>query len=72
MGITLESFLDSFTNFGFYITVPGWCYELAFSDYPDEKKKPYWYKYRNREISGISLIVTNGFPEIIIDLKYLL
>lgn len=64
----LQELLNKFNGDGFLITVPGWCDELPFSEYEDEKKQPYWSKYKNRTVIGMSILTTNERPELCIAL----
>lgn len=38
----LQEILNKFTNTAFLLTVNGWCDELSFYKYEDEKKEEYW------------------------------
>lgn len=67
--MTLQSFLNKFTNSDFLLSVDGWCEELPFWEYEDEKKQEYWKKYKNRKIKSLSIITTNGMPELAICLE---
>ena len=64
----LQEVLNKFTNADFLITVDGWCDELPFGEYEEEKKCEYWKKYKDRKIKGMSIITTNGRPELCIRL----
>lgn len=65
----LQEFLNKFTNEDFLITVDGWCEELPFSSYEEEKKADYWKKYKDRKIASMAILTTNGEPELIIHLE---
>lgn len=67
--MTLQEFLNKFTNDDFLITVNGWCEELPFSNYEEEKKEEYWKKYKNRKVKGMAILTTNGRPELCIDIE---
>lgn len=65
----LQTFLNKFTNDDFILTVDGWCNEMPFSEYDDEKKMDYWKKYKDREIKSFAILTTNDRPELCIALK---
>lgn len=65
----LQELLDKFTNNDFLITVDGWCDELPFGEYEDEKKEEYWKKYKDKEVVGMAILTTNGRPELCIRLE---
>ena len=67
--MTLQSFLNKFTNSDFLLSVDGWCEELPFWEYEDEKKQEYWEKYKNMKIKSLSIITTNGIPVLAIRLE---
>lgn len=67
--MTLQTFLNKFTNNDFLITVNGWCDELHFSEYENEKQEDYWNKYKNRKIKSFALLTTNYMPELCIELE---
>lgn len=62
----LSEVLNKFTNSDFLLTVNGWCDELDFSEYEDEKKEEYWKKYRDRKVLSMAILTTNGRPELCI------
>ena len=64
----LQELLNKFTNADFVITVDGWCDEMSFWEYEDEKKQDYWKKYKDRKIKDMAIITTNGRPELCISL----
>lgn len=64
----LQTFLNKFTNEDFVITVEGWCYEMPFSEYKEEKKMDYWKKYKNRKIKSFAILTANDKPELYITL----
>ena len=65
----LQELLNKFTNADFLISVDGWCEELSFYEYEDEKKREYWKKYKNRTVKSLSIITTNDRPELRICLE---
>ena len=65
----LQEILNKISNNGFLLTVDGWCNELEFADYDDEKKQDYWAEYKNRTVESIAILTTNGQPELCISLK---
>ena len=67
--MTLQTFLNKFTNDDFLLSVDGWCEELDFIHYESEKKQDYWNKYKNRKIKSFAIITTNMKPELCISLK---
>jgi hypothetical protein len=64
----LQTFLNKFTNDDFILTVDGWCDEMPFSEYEEEKKMDYWKKYKDREIKSFAILTTNDRPELCIRL----
>lgn len=65
----LQELLNKFTNTDFKITVEGWCDELPFSEYEDEKKEEYWKNYKDKKVDSMAILTTNGKPELLIRLK---
>lgn len=65
----LEEFLDKFTNSDFLITVNGWCEELSFYEYEDEKKQDYWKEFKDKKILSMAIITTNFRPELCITIE---
>lgn len=65
----VEELLNKFTNDSFKITCDGWCEELPFSEYDEEKKQDYWKKYNDRKIKSLAIITTNERPELCITLE---
>lgn len=65
----LQELLNKFTNEDFLLTVDGWCEELEFSSYEEEKKEDYWKKYKDRKVSSMAILTTNGRPELCIRLE---
>lgn len=65
----LQEFLNKFTNSDFLLTVTGWCEELPFSEYEEEKQQDYWSKYKNRKIKSFAILTTNERPELCIELE---
>ena len=65
----LQTFLNKFTGSYFLITVDGWCEEMPFSEYEEEKKMEYWKKFKDREIKSCCILTTNETPELCITLK---
>jgi len=64
----LQTFLNKFTNDDFMITVDGWCEEMWFSEYEEEKKMDYWKEFKDREIKSFAILTTNEKPELCIKL----
>jgi vacuolar-type H+-ATPase subunit I/STV1 len=62
----LQEVLNKFTNTSFLLSVEGWCDELPFDEYEQEKKQDYWKKYRDRKVLSMALITTNDQPELCI------
>lgn len=69
VAMTLQSFLNKFTNSDFLLSVDGWCDELPFWEYEDEKNQEYWKNYKHRQIKSLSIITTNDRPELVICLE---
>ncbi len=67
--MTLQAFLNKFTNDDFLLTVNGWCEEMNFSDYEEEKTQEYWDKFKNRKIKSFAILTTNMMPELCITLQ---
>ena len=67
--MTLQAFLNKFTNDDFLLTVDGWCDEMNFSDYEEEKEQKYWNKFKNRKIKNFAILTTNMRPELYITLQ---
>lgn len=65
----LQTFLNKFTNDDFILTVDGWCDEMPFCEYSEEKKSNYWKNYKDREIESYAILTTNDRPELCIKLK---
>ena len=65
----LQEILNKFTNADFLLTVNGWCDELPFSEYEDEKRKKYWRKYKDKEVIGMALHTTNDRAELCIRIE---
>lgn len=65
----LSEVLNKFTNSDFLLTVNGWCDELHFSEYEDEKKEEYWKKYRDKKVLSMALLTTNDRPELCITIE---
>lgn len=65
----LQKILNKFTDTDFLITVNGWCDELPFHEYENEKKQEYWKKYKDKKVKGMSILITNGRPELCIEIK---
>lgn len=53
----------------FLITVNGWCSELYFGEYEDEKKREYWKEYKDKKVKSMAILTTNGEPELCIEIK---
>lgn len=65
----LQELLNKFTNADFLLTVNGWCDELSFYEYEDEKKEEYWEKYKDKKVKRLSILTTNGRPELCISIE---
>lgn len=65
----LQELLNKFTNADFLLTVDGWCDELSFYDYEEEKREEYWKEYKNKKIKGLAILITNERPELCIELE---
>ena len=62
----LQELLNKFTNTDFLLTVDGWCEELPFYEYENEKKQEDWEKYKNKKVVSLALLTTNEVPELIV------
>lgn len=65
----LHEVLDKFTNPDFLLTVNGWCDELSFYEYEDEKKEEYWSDFKDKEVLSMSILSTNEMPELCITIE---
>lgn len=65
----LQELLNKFTNDDFIITVNGWCDELPFCEYEEEKKEKYWEKFKNKKIKSLAILTTNEMPELCITIE---
>lgn len=65
----LQELLNKFTNEDFLITVNGWCEELSFYEYENEKKEEYWKKFKNKKVLSMAILTTNGRPELNITIE---
>lgn len=65
----LQELLNKFTNADFLITVNGWCEELSFYEYENEKKEEYWKKYKDKKVKSMAILTTNGNPELCIEIE---
>lgn len=65
----LQELLNKFTNENFLITVNGWCDELSFYEYENEKKEEYWKEYKNKKVLSMAILTTNGSPELNITIE---
>ena len=65
----LQELLNKFTNANFLITVNGWCNELSFYEYENEKKEEYWKKYKDKKVLSMAILTTNGSPELCITIE---
>lgn len=65
----LVEVLDKFTNDDFLISVNGWCSEMGFWEYAVDKKDGFFYKFRNKEVLSMSLLITNEMPELCITIE---
>lgn len=65
----LQELLNKFTNDDFIITVNGWCDELPFWEYEEEKKTEYWEKFKDKKIKSLAILTTNETPELLITIE---
>lgn len=65
----VQELLNKFTYSDFLLTCEGWCDELPFHKYEEEKKQEYWKKYKNRTIKSLAILTTNDRPELYIRLE---
>lgn len=65
----LQEVLNKFTNSDFRLTVNGWCDELSFYEYEEEKKQEYWKKYKDKKVVSMALLMTNERPELCISIE---
>lgn len=65
----VQELLNKFANDNFLITVDGWCEELSFREYENEKKQEYWKNLKNRKIASLAILTTNEQPELCISLE---
>ncbi len=65
----LQELLNKFTNSDFLISDNGWCDELSFYEYENEKKEEYWKNYKDKKVKSIALILTNDSPELCIEIE---
>jgi hypothetical protein len=65
----LQEVLNKFSNNDFLLTVNGWCDELSFCEYEDEKKEEYWKKYKDKKVVSMALLMTNERPELCIKIE---
>lgn len=65
----LQEFLNKIENNDFLLTVNGWCCELDFAYYEEEKKQEYWKKYKDRKIINMAILTTNSRPELYIAIE---
>lgn len=61
--------LNKFTNDSFMITVNGWCEELNFWEYEEEKKQDYWKKFKDKKVVSMAILTTNERPELCITIE---
>ena len=67
--MTLQRFLNKFSGDDFLLTVSGWCDELPFCEYEEEKHKDYWNKYKDKKVLSVTLMTSNGKPELNIKIE---
>lgn len=65
----LQEVLNKFNDTGFLLTVNGWCDEMPFYEYEQEKKEEYWKKYKDKKVISRSILTTNGEPELYITVE---
>lgn len=65
----VQELLNKFTNAEFILSVDGWCDELPFSEYENEKKADYWKEFKDRKIKSLAIITTNERPELCLTLE---
>lgn len=65
----LEDVLNKFTNTDFLISVNGWCDELPFTEYQEERKEEYFKKYKDKKVLSLALLMTNYRPELCITIE---
>lgn len=65
----LQELLNKFANDDFLITVNGWCDELPFHEYEEEKKEKYWGKFKNKKVKSMAILTTNEKPELCITIE---
>ncbi len=65
----LQELLEKIENEDFLLTVNGWCNELSFGEYENEKKEEYWKKFKNKKVKNMVIITTNGRPELCITIE---
>lgn len=59
----LQEVLNKFTNDVFLLSVNGWCEEMPFYEYENEKKQDYWKIFKDRKVKSMAIIITNNKPE---------
>lgn len=65
----LQEVLNKFKNSDFLLTVNGWCDELYFCEYEDEKKQEYWKEFKDKKVADMAILTTNGRPELCIRIE---
>lgn len=65
----LQEVLNKFTNTDFLLTVNGWCEELSFCEYEDEKNSNYWNDFKNKRVTELAILTTNEVPELCITIE---
>lgn len=65
----LVEVLGKFTNDDFLISVNGWCSEMGFWEFDDEKKEEYWSDFKDKEVLSMAILTTNEMPELCITIE---
>lgn len=65
----LYEILDRFSNEDFLISVNGWCSEMSFSEYQAQKEYVYWDDFKDKEVISMSILSTNGSPELCVKIE---
>ena len=64
----LKTFLNKFTNSDWLLTINGVCDEW-YGGVNELKKEEYYKKYKDKNVIGIAILLTNNMPELIIRLE---